>query len=552
VKPNSIGACLPLVLLTTVLAILIANASSPARAATSQPKGTIDNPNDAEFFQLTFPVSTKPSWTSNVVYKSIVDHTPPFYDATTDTKIEAYTGESVNGPIAGDCGYTLQGRYYCYNGHSGLDIPVATGTHVYAAHAGYVTLSQLDPNPRSPCHGYGIEILIRDVDNPQYFTRYGHLSSTNWKIPVHVYVARGQLIGYSDNTGCSTGAHLHFGLYYNQVIESAGYVLDPYGWFSQLPNPLGAPVTDYKWASGYPPDGNSNEPENWNLGALTGNDYVTKGRTHHGANSVGVAPSPTPDPIEHWWANNYGSAGAPYNPVTNGCQDFEGGTYCRNGTYYYPFQDVLISFWAHRYIGWSHVEGIIDGYPCGQRPNEPCLPPYRAYFRPTEFVSRQQFTKMVYIGLSLTQNLAGAPHFTDVLPGSTFYTYIETLYNMGIIAGYPCGGPGEPCDPQHRPYFRPGNNVTRGQASQIVELTAQNKGWLSGYGSGGGPDFWDVPVGQTFYNYIETLYNAGAVQYRVEEPGRGGQGGHYYIGWAATRAEIAMYIHELVYAVSPP
>jgi hypothetical protein len=61
-----------------------------------------------------------------------------------------------------------------------------------------------------------------------------------------------------------------------------------------------------------------------------------------------------------------------------------------------------------------------------------------------------------------------------------------------------------------------------------------------------------VLPGSTFYNYIEKLYNVGAVQYRVEEAGRGGQGGHYFVGWNATRAEIAMYIHELVYAVSPP
>jgi hypothetical protein len=32
----------------------------------------------------------------------------------------------------------------------------------------------------------------------------------------------------------------------------------------------------------------------------------------------------------------------------------------------------------------------------------------------------------------------------------------------GIAAGYPCGGPGEPCDSENRPYFRPGNNISWG------------------------------------------------------------------------------------------
>jgi hypothetical protein len=38
-----------------------------------------------------------------------------------------------------------------------------------------------------------------------------------------------------------------------------------------------------------------------------------------------------------------------------------------------------------------------------------------------------------------------------------------------VIGGYACGGEGVPCiPPLNRPYFRPYNNVTRGQASKIV------------------------------------------------------------------------------------
>ena len=41
----------------------------------------------------------------------------------------------------------------------------------------------------------------------------------------------------------------------------------------------------------------------------------------------------------------------------------------------------------------------------------------------------------------------------------------------GIIGGYPCGGPFEPCvAPGNRPYFRPNNNATRGQMSKIATL----------------------------------------------------------------------------------
>ncbi|MGA7730454.1 MAG: S-layer homology domain-containing protein, partial [Chloroflexia bacterium] len=66
----------------------------------------------------------------------------------------------------------------------------------------------------------------------------------------------------------------------------------------------------------------------------------------------------------------------------------------------------------------------------------------------------------------------GPQQFEDVLPGSTFYDWIWRLADRGIMSGYPCGGPGEPCNPpDNRPYFRPGNNATRGQASKIVANT---------------------------------------------------------------------------------
>ena len=53
--------------------------------------------------------------------------------------------------------------------------------------------------------------------------------------------------------------------------------------------------------------------------------------------------------------------------------------------------------------------------------------------------------------------------------GSTFWLWIERLAGRGIIGGYPCGGPVEPCvAPANRPYFRPNNNVTRGQLAKIV------------------------------------------------------------------------------------
>jgi hypothetical protein len=97
--------------------------------------------------------------------------------------------------------------------------------------------------------------------------------------------------------------------------------------------------------------------------------------------------------------------------------------------------------------------------------------------------------------------------FEDVPPGSTFYVWIERLSTRGIIQGYPCGSPGEPCQPPgNRPYFRPYNNVTRGQLSKITSGAA---GWTE---TPTGQTFEDVAPGSTFYLYIERMAARSVIQ----------------------------------------
>ena len=65
--------------------------------------------------------------------------------------------------------------------------------------------------------------------------------------------------------------------------------------------------------------------------------------------------------------------------------------------------------------------------------------------------------------------------FEDVPPGNTFYDFINNIYLDNIVSGYPCGGVGEPCNPPlNRPYYRPNNNVTRGQMSKFLDLGRRN------------------------------------------------------------------------------
>ena len=136
------------------------------------------------------------------------------------------------------------------------------------------------------------------------------------------------------------------------------------------------------------------------------------------------------------------------------------------------FADVppTSTFWV--WIERIASRGYISGYPCGQNPLEPCIPPgNRPYFRPNNNVTRGQLSKIVSNAAQYTETPTGQT-FEDVPPTNTFYLWIARLSSRGIISGYPCGGTGEPCiAPGNRSYFRPNNNVTRGQTAKIVANT---------------------------------------------------------------------------------
>jgi hypothetical protein len=119
------------------------------------------------------------------------------------------------------------------------------------------------------------------------------------------------------------------------------------------------------------------------------------------------------------------------------------------------FTDVPTTNPFYSYIEAVYHAGIVSGYPDHT-------------FHPFAAITRGQLTKLIVGAAEWTIETNGGPHFADVAPGSTFYDFIETAYAHGVINGYPCGGSGEQCDPQMRPYFRPSNTTTRGQIAKIL------------------------------------------------------------------------------------
>jgi hypothetical protein len=167
------------------------------------------------------------------------------------------------------------------------------------------------------------------------------------------------------------------------------------------------------------------------------------------------------------------------------------------------FNDVPVGSTFYPWIRCLACRGIVGGYPCGG-PGEPCP---GAYYRPNNNVTRGQTSKIVAEAAGFSDPVPSTQQtFQDVAPGSTFHVYVERIAGRGIISGYPCGGPFEPCvAPDNRPYFRPNNNVTRGQIAKITSGAAQYSETPTGQ------TFEDVAPGSTFYLYIERIASRGII-----------------------------------------
>lgn len=100
-------------------------------------------------------------------------------------------------------------------GHKGIDYALPLGTPVLAAADGIVEKAGVDNT------GYGNVIIIRHLWTDG--TVYAHLR--NWAVQVGQKVKAGDIIGFSGNSGNSTGPHLHFE--YRTVCNDYKSAIDP-------------------------------------------------------------------------------------------------------------------------------------------------------------------------------------------------------------------------------------------------------------------------------------------------------------------------------------
>jgi hypothetical protein len=122
--------------------------------------------------------------------------------------------------------------------------------NVRAAAGGTVQLAGTDSI--NPC--YGQTIIVNHPNGES--TRYAHLAQIY--VSVGQVVDRGVVIAQSGNTGCSSGPHLHFGVY----ITSSWTAIDPFGW-NGAPgaDPWPSDIGDL-WLTGNPVDPLPSAPQN--------------------------------------------------------------------------------------------------------------------------------------------------------------------------------------------------------------------------------------------------------------------------------------------------
>ena len=132
----------------------------------------------------------------------------------------------VNGPITQLFGENpAVYKKWGFPGHNGIDYGIPNGTPIGAAAAGVVAAVSFENG------GYGNYVKLSHTDGAKtFFTYYAHLASA--AAAAGQKVKSGTVIGLSNNTGASTGPHLHFGLRIDgQNPAYKGYV-DPMPYFT--------------------------------------------------------------------------------------------------------------------------------------------------------------------------------------------------------------------------------------------------------------------------------------------------------------------------------
>ena len=146
-----------------------------------------------------------------------------------DLPLGTYAG---NGYQLTFCDERVTGRI---DAHQGYDWLLPSGTPLIAVAEGEVTSAGSDPPfvcvplGRTVSDQQFVEIRHPIVNGEQFSSVFVHLSRID--VSIGQIVTRGQTIGLSGNTGCSTEPHLHLQVWrFTHTNNGRPTLVDPYGW----------------------------------------------------------------------------------------------------------------------------------------------------------------------------------------------------------------------------------------------------------------------------------------------------------------------------------
>ena len=122
--------------------------------------------------------------------------------------------EIPEAPVSSDFGPRVHPLLGDVRFHKGVDLALPPGSPIKAAADGTVIFS-------GDKGGYGKTVMLKHEDG--YSTLYAHNQEN--KVQVGDKVSKGQVIGFTGNSGRTTGPHMHFELHRNgEAVDPKKYV----------------------------------------------------------------------------------------------------------------------------------------------------------------------------------------------------------------------------------------------------------------------------------------------------------------------------------------
>lgn len=106
-----------------------------------------------------------------------------------------------------------------------LDFNLKIGDKIFASREGIVTevvKKNTQSCPNISCAKLNNKVLIMHSDGT--FAEYAHLKYNGTELNVGDKIEKNQFIGYSGNTGFSSGPHLHFAVFINRITGDRTYI----------------------------------------------------------------------------------------------------------------------------------------------------------------------------------------------------------------------------------------------------------------------------------------------------------------------------------------